>query len=70
MSPSRETIQRAFIRLCRDSRFSLEPAQAAILTGMVLDIDPLIVWVHGLDFNQMIEIANGTHPAVRETAHV
>jgi hypothetical protein len=63
MRPDRETIQKAYIRLCRDSRFRCDMIQAAHLTGRVLRVCPIDVWL-ALGFDNMERIANGTHPCL------
>jgi hypothetical protein len=59
----RTLIQNLFIRVCRDSRFSMDPIDAAVMTGSILKCHPIQVWV-ALDIDNMTRIANGTHPAV------
>lgn len=65
----RETIQRIYIRLCRDSRYTIKAENAAILAGNVLGISPLVVWTKFPSFAVMEEIASGTHPVCSPLAH-
>jgi hypothetical protein len=62
---SREERQQAFIRVCRDSGFSLESSRAASLAAKVLGIHPLDIWVAIGDLATMDRIACGEHPAAR-----
>jgi hypothetical protein len=59
---SRETIQQVFIQVCRDSRFSMDAADAAHFAAKMLDCDPLEIWFAMSSFSIMEEIARGTHP--------
>lgn len=62
--PDRKTIQDLYIRICKDSAFQMDYAQAAALTANVLGTGALAVCdAFGLDI--MKQIANGTHPIVR-----
>ena len=60
-SVERKQIQDVYVRLCRDSKFTMDYIQVAILTASMLKIQPLEVW-GALDFNQMEQLADGTHP--------
>lgn len=61
----RETIQKAYIRICRDSNFQIEYINAAILTANVLKISPIEVWIAIGDFGAMKKIAKGGTPLSR-----
>lgn len=62
MSP-KDRLVYSFIRACRDSRFKMEPATAAYLTGQMVGLHPLIV-VFEIGFDAMARIADGTHPVI------
>jgi hypothetical protein len=57
-------IQRAYIRYCRDSLFSLDAVNAAIFTAGALRVHPLEVWLAMPCFDDMERIASGNHPAL------
>jgi hypothetical protein len=59
---SRALLQQLFIRVCRDSGFTLDWVRAAILTAKIADTDPLLVWL-AMDVSTMERIASGAHPA-------
>ena len=59
----RKTIQDVFIRLCRDSAFTLPADRAASLAGVMLKCHPLEIWLAMPSYSAMEEIAAGTHPA-------
>lgn len=63
--PTRQEIQQAYIRVCRDSRFRLELTRAAHLAAAVLGCSAIDVWL-ALDFSNMERIANGTHPCLMQ----
>ena len=62
----RTTVQKLFVRVCRDSRFKLGAAEAAHLAGSILGIGALGVWVNFASYDQMEAIAAGTHPACQQ----
>jgi hypothetical protein len=62
---SRETMQQVFIRVCRDSRFSMDAVDAAHFAARMLGCDPLEIWFAMSSLSIMEEIARGTHPAAR-----
>lgn len=62
---SRDEIQQLYIRICRDSRFTIGYLQAAILAGEVLKISPIEVWTSLGSLDTMEEIAKGIHPALK-----
>lgn len=57
-------IQRAYIRYCRDSRFTLDAVRAAIFTASVLRVHPLEVWLAMPCLDDMDRIAAGSHPSL------
>lgn len=59
---TRKQIQDIYIRVCRDSQFTLDAQRAAILVGMMLNKSPLEVWLN-MDINVMERVASGEHPA-------
>lgn len=61
----RKTITDLYVRLCRDSRFTLDAVQAMALTGTVLGLHPLVVWVNMPSFSTAEDIASGNHPVTR-----
>lgn len=61
----RDTIQKFYIRMCRDSGFRLSADTAAKLTAMAFNCHPLEVWLAMPSLSVMDEIAAGTHPAVQ-----
>ena len=60
----RETIQKLYIRICRDSGFSIDYIQAAILAGKVLNMHPFSVYNAFSYLDVMEKIAKGEHPVV------
>lgn len=58
----RNTITKAYARVCRDSGFSLNYDQAAALVSSMLGIHPLEVWTACGCLDNMQKIADGTHP--------
>jgi len=59
---SRQTVQNVFIRVCRDSRWSMDAIKAAKLTGKIVGKHPLLVWADVGTLDIMHQIAAGTHP--------
>jgi hypothetical protein len=55
---NRDFLQQLFVRVCRDSGFTLDWPRAAILTGMIAKVDPLMVWM-AMDSETMDKIARG-----------
>lgn len=64
MPLDRKLVQDCFIRVCRDSGFTVEPLMAAELTASMVKSHPLLIWTCFPSFSVMEEIAAGTHPAV------
>lgn len=60
-----KTLQDLFIRICRDSAFSLDPITAAKLTASVAGQHPLVVWMAFPHYNDMERIATGEHAVLR-----
>jgi len=58
----RKTRQDVFIRVCRDSKFTMDAVKAATFAALVLDCHPLEIWLAMPDFNTMERIADGSHP--------
>lgn len=65
--PDRETIQKLFIRVCRDSGFKLSADRAAVLTADIAGCHALDVWIALPSLDVMSDIAAGTHPAAPAT---
>lgn len=66
MDAGRQKYQDLFIKVCKDSGFTLDMYRAAALVGAVFGTTALDVYCKmdvGLD--TMIQIANGTHPVVQ-----
>lgn len=61
----RKTVTDAYIRVCRDSGFSLPFDRAAALVGKMLNITPLEVWLAVGTIETMKRVASGEHPATR-----
>ena len=59
----RTRIQQAYIRVCRDSRFQIEPVPAAHLAAAIAPCHPLQVWI-ALGLDNMERIAAGNHPCL------
>jgi hypothetical protein len=59
----RETIQQAYIRVCRDSGFGLSFDRAAHLAGKMLGMSALEIWLAMPCMDVMMNIATGKHPA-------
>lgn len=62
---NRKLVQDIYIRVCRDSLFSLPAVRAAALAAMILKTHPLAIWLAMPSYDVMEEIARGQHPAVR-----
>lgn len=62
----REEIQKAYIRVCKDSGFTFEYIKAAVFVGEMLRISPLEVWTAFGDLRLMERIAKGEHPAAQK----
>jgi hypothetical protein len=58
-------IQELFIRVCRDSGFTLDAARAAGVAAIAFGCHPLEVWMAMPSLDVMNEIAAGKHPAAR-----
>ena len=56
---SRELKQQAFIRVCRDSQFTLDATRAAVLAAAVINCHPLEIWLAMPDLDAMDGIAAG-----------
>jgi hypothetical protein len=59
----REIRQQAFIRVCRDSGFSLEASRAANIAAKVVGRHPLDIWTAFSGLDVMDRIASGDYPA-------
>ena len=64
MSPSREIVQQAYIRVCRDSGFQIHWIAACHIVSQILEIPALDVWLKFGDMSNMVRIAEGTHPCL------
>lgn len=62
---TRKQMQDVFIRVCRDSRFTLDAVRAASLAGLILNRHPLEIWLAMPHYDVMEQIAAGTHPAAQ-----
>jgi hypothetical protein len=62
MSPERKLRQDVFIRVCRDSGFTMDTIRAAQLAARVAKCDPLEIWIAVGDLLSMERIASGSHP--------
>lgn len=60
----RELTQAVYMRVCRDSGFTLEATRAAHLAARILKCSPLDIWIAMGTLETMDRIANGTHPAL------
>lgn len=65
MRRHQKIVQDCFIRVCKDSGFTIDAFRAAKLTGAACGLHPLLVWANFRDVQQMEEIAAGKHPACR-----
>ena len=63
---TRDEIQNAYIRVCRDSHFTLDWVVAAQLAGKMMDTNALGVWTTFGSLDTMREIARGEHPVCRK----
>jgi hypothetical protein len=61
---SREDLQRAYIRVCRDSGFKADPLVAAHVVATMFRTSPLEIWIAVGTLETMDQIASGKHPAV------
>lgn len=66
---SREYIQKMFIRVCRDSGFTMEYIKATIFAGEILKISPIEVWTSFGSLDTMEEIAKGIHPVLKRQSN-
>lgn len=62
----RKLRQNAFIRVCKDSGFSLDTYRAAAMAAGVVGVHPLEIWTAFAGLDQMHDISAGTHPAVQD----
>ena len=62
----RKLIKEIYIRVCKDSGYGLDIYRAAALTGRILKIHPLEVWMVVGTIDVMEEIATGTHPVCKK----
>lgn len=62
-APTRQMVQNLFIRICRDSQWSIDAIRAAKLTGQIVGKHPLLVWDDIGSLDIMHSIAAGEHPA-------
>ena len=60
---NREQIQQLFIRVCRDSGFSLDWIDAASIAARAANISPLEIWIAFGTMQMMGQVARGEHPA-------
>jgi hypothetical protein len=65
MRHERKTVQDVFIRVCRDSGYSMNAIKAAGVAAAAMKCHPLDVWLAMPSLYVMDEIAAGTHPACR-----
>lgn len=61
----KQKIRDVYIRVCRDSGFSMDSIKAATLTGVVVGCHPLEVWLAMPSLDVMDQIAAGNHPAAK-----
>lgn len=59
-------IQEAFIRIARDSGFTMDGVEVAIFTGQLLNCSPFTVYAAFSNMDTMNAVANGSHPAVKK----
>lgn len=59
----RKTVADLYLRVCRDSNWSIGAVSAATLTAKILRIHPLEVWLAMPSMSVMEDVASGTHPA-------
>lgn len=62
----RKLIQDAYIRVCQDSNFKLDWVRAAQISAGALNIHPITIWAQFASMETMRQIAEGTHPSVKE----
>ena len=62
----RKLHQDLYIRICKDSNFSLPYDRVAAMVGEILGTSALIVWLNMPSIDVMISIANGIHPITKE----
>lgn len=60
----REYIQQIFIRIAKDSKFKMDAIEVAKMTASLAKVHPLEV-MGSFSFDNMIAVANGTHPVVK-----
>ena len=60
---SRKQLQELFLRVCRDSGFSLEATQAASIAAKAAGVSPLEFWVAFGTIDAMDKVADGGHPS-------
>ena len=61
----RERITLVYVRVCRDSGFSLKVSAACKMTADILDLaSPMVVWVAIGAYN-LAKIASGTHMCLK-----
>lgn len=69
LEPDRELCQQLFIRICRDTRFTVSAPWAAAFVGKMLGLGDqagLMVWaIMKISLEDMDRIANGTHPCLK-----
>lgn len=63
---TRQQIQAAYIRICRDSHFKMDWAQAAKFTADLFSISTFDIWVAFGDTKVMQQVAIGEHPATKD----
>jgi hypothetical protein len=63
MKHDRDTMQKVFIRICSDSKFSLDYVAAAQLAGKILGVHPLEVYGAFPSMSVMVKVSTGEHPA-------
>lgn len=64
MNTDRKLKQEVYIRICKDSNFTMEFDQAARVAGLMLKCHPLEFWI-AMDIKIMQQIAAGTHPVCK-----
>tara|TARA_R110000772_G_scaffold99174_2_gene198828 strand:- start:667 stop:873 length:207 start_codon:yes stop_codon:yes gene_type:complete len=66
MPATRKQIQDLFLRVCKDSEYTLEWDRASSLTAAILKIHPLQIWLAMPDIDTLIAIATGDHPITKK----
>ena len=61
----RKLTQDVFVRVCRDSGFTIDATRAAIIAAQMLNKHPLEVWLAMPSLDVMDEIAAGRHAAAK-----